>query len=303
MKINRRILQIAKVIWFVIVIAAAGYYLISHFSTLAQYIQSIKTIKVILSLLLLLTGKFILAILSGYSLLGQPWQPGFKEMIYINSLTQLAKYIPGGIWQYVGRFGLYQAKGLAKIQSGRVILVENVWLLVSAVFVGAITGYEFILHWLKVTITPGILVGWIAALMALWLLALWLINRFSGLEKRTIPWMISRLMVFQGLAWLCIGLSFWILLPDSYSTFQILWPSIGAYCCSWAIGFVTIFAPGGIGVREATLALMLAAYMPTESGVIYGTFNRLIWVIVELLLGIGCELLLGSKMDTEFDKH
>ena len=56
---------------------------------------------------------------------------------------------------------------------------------------------------------------------------------------------------------------------------------------SWSIGYVSLFAPSGLGVREAVLvAILSVAYVP-EQIVFYVTLNRLIWVVVgEVVLGL-----------------
>jgi glycosyltransferase 2 family protein len=291
---KQRLLQITKYIWVIIVAAGAVYYLFTHYADILEYVRLVSLTKILFSVLFLITGKIILAQLSRYSLHGQPWMPSFTEMLYINSMTQLAKYLPGGIWHFVGRFGVYQVKGLSKVQSGRVMLVENLWLLFSAAFFGALTGCVFILDLLHIASTPLIVILWIGLILVAWLVTFWLIDVFAGLKRHSVLWVAWNLILLQGGAWLLIGLSFWVLLPVKADDFSLMLTAVGAFCFSWSAGYVTIFAPSGLGVREAVLSFVLGMYISPQAGLVYATLNRLIWVVVELLLGFVTELFWGS---------
>ena len=58
--------------------------------------------------------------------------------------------------------------------------------------------------------------------------------------------------------WLAFGLSFWLVFPpDAGYLAQV----VGAFSLSWLAGYVAFFAPGGIGVREVLLAVLLGAFL------------------------------------------
>jgi uncharacterized membrane protein YbhN (UPF0104 family) len=300
---RQRLLQIVKWVWVVLVIGGALYYLFRHYKDVVDYLRLISAANIISSVLLLFAGKLLLAQLSRNSLHGQPWQPSFSQMLYYNSITQLAKYLPGGIWHFVGRFGIYQNKGLTPTQSGRAILVENIWLVLSAVFFGAITGLKYFLGWMKIQIDLLSTAGWIALVLIIWFAAFWLVDRFASLQRHSHGWIFLNLILYQGVAWFMISLSFWVVLPNLGNNITLLGVTLGSFCISWAIGYVTPFAPGGLGVRETILALMLGLYISSSATLVYAAVNRLEWVIVEVLLGISCELAFGSgKLATLFNR-
>lgn len=62
--------------------------------------------------------------------------------------------------------------------------------------------------------------------------------------------------------------------------------SLGAFSIAWATGYVAVFAPSGIGVREAVLVALLAPSVPAEEAVAYAAVSRVIWTLVEFVLGL-----------------
>ncbi|MDM7972636.1 MAG: UPF0104 family protein, partial [candidate division Zixibacteria bacterium] len=63
------------------------------------------------------------------------------------------------------------------------------------------------------------------------------------------------------------------------------WLILGGYALSWVAGYVVIFAPGGIGVREFVLVALFASLLPTGQIAIYSVVHRLIYTFVEVGLG------------------
>ena len=55
-------------------------------------------------------------------------------------------------------------------------------------------------------------------------------------------------------------------------------------------GYVAVFAPSGIGVREAIIAGMLAGTLPLEDAVALGLLYRIWLVVVDGVLGVGLVL-------------
>ena len=57
-------------------------------------------------------------------------------------------------------------------------------------------------------------------------------------------------------------------------------PSVlSAYILSWVAGFIVPGAPGGIGIREATLTLLLANVVPVDSALLAAVIFRFISII------------------------
>ncbi len=102
--------------------------------------------------------------------------------------------------------------------------------------------------------------------------------RYSDILLVTLAWCIS---------WLVAGSAFYLLL-------LALWPSIpiaalpiciGIYAIAWDIGFVSFITPSGLGIREGTIAglVALALPLPVGLGAILALLSRVVSTVAELL--------------------
>lgn len=282
-----------KWLWLVGVLGVAAYYAVKNFDDVQEKLRSFTISSVLLSALLLSAGKLLLAELSRRSVGGESWKPSFRDMFYINSLTQLAKYIPGGIWHFVGRLGVYRANKLDMKGASKAMVVENSWLVVSAFVVGLMMGFPYIVRTYVAAPLPqnSQLLHTLALLLlvALWISALWLIERVRAWESSS-PWVgLFGNLLLQFVIWILIGGSF-LALQFEGRDLDYFGLIVGGFCLSWAAGYVTVFAPGGLGAREAVLAAVFSSVIAPQDTLILAAVHRLIWVGTELLLG-GCAAL------------
>lgn len=285
---KKKILGIVKWLWLILVLAAAGYYFYRHQEEVINLLKQIDYWRIILSLILLLIGKAFLVILVKYSVNCEGWYPTYPEILGVYGLSSLGKYLPGGIWHFVGRFGVYKMNGLSAKASTRAMVLENIWLLSSALATGVIGVFLFRFdlianllnipdeNWLAVTLTMVIL--------ALWIIALIIVHKImQKYTSRQIP-NVVRVTLIGLLLWTFIGGSFFAMFKEfSFSSAPLF---IGGYAVSWAVGYIAVFAPGGLGVREAVLAFVFSSITSVELIAVYAAMNRIIWVIAEVLFGL-----------------
>lgn len=55
-----------------------------------------------------------------------------------------------------------------------------------------------------------------------------------------------------------------------------------AFVAAWGAGYLAFVTPGGLGVREATLALLLTPHVPPPVPAVVAVLSRLTWVALEL---------------------
>jgi hypothetical protein len=300
---NRRWLNIVKWAWVLIVTAGIITYFVRNHETLLAHIRNVSVPYLLLSMALLAGGKILMTRLSIHSLWEQPWKPAFSKMFYIYSMMQLAKYLPGGIWHFVGRFGVYRANGLNNKQAGKSILVENIWLVSSAIFfgVGAIILFQrsAVLSFISIPDDPWIQAGLITGIAIIWVVSYFIVNQIVFREANQPVKVLLTLIATQVLAWLCIGAGFWVPLLAISPDLSLAGIAIGSFVLSWAAGYLTVFAPSGFGIREAVLVFLLGGIISPEVAVVYAAVNRFSWIAVEVILGIISELVFGSgKLST-----
>jgi hypothetical protein len=188
------------------------------------------------------------------------------------STSELARYLPGVIWQVVGRAYLCKPYGVSgRICSTSQVLELAIFLLANLMM--AVACLAFLARHVH-----GVARGWLIAAAALVpVLAFALHPRiFYGTVNRILVRLnkpaLERTLSFKrllgllgwsllGLAWQ--GLSIWVVV---YYLLELplakWWVVTGAYCLAWCAGFLAFWAPGGLGVREAVFIAAMEFALP-----------------------------------------
>ena len=286
---RKKILDILKWVWFVAVIIGAAYYFHRNYNNISGYLETISLGRVGLSIVIILLGKFALSDLTRISLGKIEYKIDYKDALTITSITQLGKYLPGGIWHVAGKFGMYKARKISTKKTTLAIVFENIWLLSSALVIGV----ELLLNSNQAVLCefngffchPEYNLAISIALPVLWFVGLLLVDRLFFKENRYSVKDLLILFIEMLFIWVSFGISTWLVFPVQSG---FLLPITGAFSLSWVAGYLAFFAPGGIGVREYLLTLLLSSFFSSGEVAIYATIHRLIWVLVEIILGAVC---------------
>jgi hypothetical protein len=188
------------------------------------------------------------------------------------SISELARYLPGSIWQVVGRVHLIKPYGVSgSISSTAQILEIFVFLLANLMFAVAC------LMWFGTKLPPDVQ-PWLYALgILIPLLGVVLHPRvFYGVVNRVMRWFgkptiqqrLSGNGLMKLLAWCILGLlwqslAVWVITSDALELPLAKWWLVGgAYAFAWCVGFLAVWAPGGIGVREVAFMTALLVALP-----------------------------------------
>jgi uncharacterized membrane protein YbhN (UPF0104 family) len=83
--------------------------------------------------------------------------------------------------------------------------------------------------------------------------------------------------------WDVMGLAFWLTARALVNVpFSDLAFYTGAFMIAWLIGLIAVFAPGGIGVREAVLVGLLHKRIGTADAVLVAAASRAVLTIVDI---------------------
>ena len=285
---KKKILGFVKWLWLILVFMAAGYYFYRHQDQVIDLLKQIELWRIALSLILLLIGKAFLVKLVQYSVNCEGWNPTYLEILGVYGLSSLGKYLPGGIWHFVGRFGVYKMNGLTNKASTRSLILENVWLLSSALATGVIgiflTRFDLIASLINIPDEKWLAISFTVVVLSIWIISLFIVhkvmNKYSSRTIQNVP----AVAVIGLLLWTFIGGSFFVMFKDLLFSSAPLF--IGGYAVSWAVGYIAVFAPGGLGIREAVLAFVFSSITTVELIAVYAAMNRIIWVIAEVLFGL-----------------
>jgi len=190
--------------------------------------------------------------------------------------AQLGKYIPGSIWQYAGRAAVARSNGIPVGPVGVSLAVEFA---AAAIAAGSMAAF---------------LVGWWGALI---LAAVAVLLAASGRPTRSrLPAHVTiRATLLYLPVWLLLGASFWlcarglVAAPDGDLALYM-----GTFAVAWLAGLLAIYAPGGLGVREAVLVALLHGRIGAADALVVAAASRLILILVDVLLaGVSTAVLRG----------
>jgi glycosyltransferase 2 family protein len=229
----------------------------------------------------------------------------FWESITFVNISNLFKYIPGRFWAYTVQISLMSKKNIAK----SLVLYVNFVCLLCVTMVSTIYGLYYLLFYLKVF--PMLISILLFGLLILVDLAFimwntrvinWLIIIINTFFKREIQpiniekWLILYIQFLYLIAWIPPGISAYFLAKGIGLdvAFTDVFAFVSSMSVSWIIGYIAIFTPGGLGVREGIMFLMLKQFSNVNTALILPIAMRLIYIFMELLLGI-VGILVGMK--------
>ena len=83
-------------------------------------------------------------------------------------------------------------------------------------------------------------------------------------------------------AWVAYGAAFWMLARGLVATGSLSLPmAIGAFTLAYILGWLALFAPGGVGVRELVLVGMLAPTLGTGGALAVTVASRVLLTVLE----------------------
>jgi hypothetical protein len=202
-----------------------------------------------------------------------------RRWVWLFFQSQLGKYIPGSVWQYAGRTAVARTYGLPVRTVAMSLPIEFVAAAIAAGATGA-----FLLGW------------WGAAVIAAVAIVLLVIERPSRVRALAVSTTIRATLLYVPV-WLVLGASFWLCAhglvgaPTEDLAFYM-----GAFAIAWLAGLAAIYAPGGIGVREAVLVAFLGGRIGAADALVVAAASRLILILVDVLFaGIATAALRRSR--------
>lgn len=210
-------------------------------------------------------------------------------------ITNLGKYLPGKVWQFLGMMYMLEKKGVPKKNSFSTGVLAQSFSVISGLFISVIfLGADLYSRFFSQK--PGLMVaGGILSLAILVLLCYpkvleKILNLGLGiLKKEKISLDISGkdviiYLLSYSLSWLLFGLAFLIFVKAMAQTSFSMYPTLtGAFAFSLNIGFLALFTPGGLGVREGILVFLLSSFFPLPVSTLISLLSRL-WITMGELL-------------------
>jgi uncharacterized membrane protein YbhN (UPF0104 family) len=211
-------------------------------------------------------------------------------------LSNLARYVPGKVFQFVAVAQLSRGAGLSGPVLLTSMLVHTGFALLSATVVAAWTLAGNVLPAL-----PPRAVGVAVTAFAMLAVHPGFLNRLLGLIPRLLKKQVIRWNArwVDGIVILALSVLSWVLYGGAYHMFlasladvpwRLMPQMAGVNALSFFLGYASPL-PGGVGLREVSMTALLRPYMPDAVAAVLSLASRL-WTIAAELLGGGLVLLL-----------
>jgi len=240
-------------------------------------------VAVSLSLTAVVVSGLAWAVLLGSKRIGDVL-PGYFVAVF-------ARYIPGTVWQGVSQVLDAIRLGSSAGFATSAYLVQMATQLVAATAVGLVVLISGVLHRNLGLLTVGLLA---AALLSrpIWVWAIGLIGRIGpsriSADAALLPNQRSIVVAtaFALIGVVAQGLAFWALLAGgagkSFMSFEVVL-AVSVFAAAWAVGFVAIPVPAGLGVREAILVVGLGQQFGAAPILAASIAHRMAGIFSELL--------------------
>jgi len=272
------------VTWFV---ATRAGFTLDEFQGLDLSGWSLSWRLIALSSVVLLAGYFLTGIVWALIVtnLGGPQVP-VTAAIRVFMIANLGRYVPGKVWQIAGLAVLGKDLGVPPQTAAAAAVLGQGVALVGASLIGleavAALSLPGLPRWVVVvavfgSVSVGLLPPVFRAATGLWF----------RLARTPAP---DNLRPAHALVWLALGLlnwllfagAFWILVRGLGQEVALI-PTASAFAAAYVFGYVMIFAPAGIGVREAALITLLTPHTGPASAGGVAVIARLWTTVIEVV--------------------
>lgn len=211
------------------------------------------------------------------------WLPALRAWM----ISNMGRYLPGSVWHLVGRVMIGQGVGVQKTSGALGVVLEQALQLLSALLiVGASLPF-----W-----SPNSIVGqygWVAWLVPLGLVAIhprlffpilnFLLTRIGkpALPNTLTYPMMVRYTLYYILVHLMNGMALVAAVVALGQPLSIAPVVLGSAMFAWTVGYLIIFAPGGLGVREVLVTQALTPLMGENTAAVAALLWRAANIITE----------------------
>jgi len=277
------------------------YGLITNWHELASYHWEIAYWPIPVALLLYGVAVALAATIWGSIVRRLGGRSHWAHDLRIYCTSSLAKRLPTPLWFVMGRVYLYEELGVSKAISSLATVVEGVLVLFS--------GLVTLLAFIPLSGSSALLGRYTWVIIALAAACLVLVLRPQSLRS-VVNWLARRLghgqaivddldyqhmLLWTGMysiVWILGGMILYLLVRIVHHLpIQYLPAVIGIWVSGGVVSHVAIVLPGGLGIKELTMAVMLSALVPMPIAIIISIVARLWFALNELLW-----LLLSSRV-------
>jgi glycosyltransferase 2 family protein len=296
---RRRRARLRTVVVAAVVAACFGVALVSQWREVTQTGWRFAPAMLALATGLLGLSYALVAWLWGMALADRAGVPA-RRGARIWFLSNLARYVPGNIWSYVGAVELARREGATRQTALAVMALTQLLSVAVAVVVGLPVLVAQRASLGRAVLVGGLVVaaGVVIAAVARRPIERLVAARYPSLTLRDLvppPLLAVKLTIGYLVYWGITGLAFAAFVRSLYpiAAGDVL-TLVAAFTAAYAAGFLSLLSPAGLGVREVVLVIALSGVMATGPATAVALTSRL-WMMLVELAGAGVAHLLAGK--------
>ncbi|AEG45115.1 YbhN family protein [Isoptericola variabilis] len=212
-----------------------------------------------------------------------------RAAVAVFGLSQIGKYVPGGVWNVVAAAELGASHRIPRRRSLAAMAVAVLISVVSGTVVGTACLPFFSVDslgawsWVAV-VAPVLAVLLLPPVLTRVIGVAFRLARREPLEK-PLSWRgLGAASAWSVVGWLLAGAQVWVLatglgLEVTPQTFAL---AVGGYALAWVVGFLIVLVPAGAGAREGVLLAVMGAAMPHAELLLTVLLSRALMTLVDL---------------------
>ncbi len=287
MRLKKALIRSAQVVVILVIFYFLGKSVIANWTQVKDFDWEFDYPLLILSFALQMLGLCWLVKIWQRMLGHTGSRVSYGRLFKVWFFTNLGKYLPGKVWQFMGMVYMLEKQGVPKqnsLSTGVLAQAFSVMsgLLISVIFLGASLYSQFFSR------KPALLAGAVFLGLAILVIGCYpralekAINLGLRILKRQEIALDIRAkdviiyILFYSASWLLYGLAFLIFVKSMAPASFHMYPTLtGAFAFSLNVGFLAVFTPGGIGVREGVLVFLLSSFFPLPVSTLISLLSRL----------------------------
>ena len=292
--LSSRLMPVAKRIFTPLALAALLYFAWRSRDILSQIVAGADPHWILVSITIWIGLHLVSPIVTTHIFRSRELSIGYTTALRIHAGRLPAKYLPGGVWHSVARARDYYDEGIATGAVGWYLLIENV----------VIASVTLALGGVLVAVQESLAPAWRAAGFVSFLtgvaaiLIVPVISRWGRwwLAPLAAPGEYVKCVLYMSGYWLMVGMAFASYLR-SFDTLELTGSAVaiaGIYIFSWAIGFITLIAPQGIGVSELISSQLLESSLAATGFMALIAGFRIV-ILVADVLAWGASFVLANR--------
>lgn len=226
----------------------------------------------------------------------------YKKVAYIYCKSNVMKYLPGNVMQYIGRNEFAVQEDIPHGKVALATMLEIAVVLCSTMMIAVLFSWSYTVEWvsnfvdINVLLLVAIVMGMVLSVVAiLFLFKKRILNYLSEiLTFRNI--LIFGAMVLYNIVIMIINscIYFYVLsLLGINMEIRYYLAGIGLYALAFILGYITPGVPGGIGIRETVLVHFFSSFVEEAQILTGAVIFRIISVLGDFI-GLGIAMVVEN---------